>query len=201
MMKKICIQQGRFLLILVLQINLFSFTCAQDPGKQDLLVAPIPELLSSEAGLSAGSTEQWEDLRRGEVLELFREHVYGRVPLSDLSISHRLVFEDREALQGKAIQKEVVVELSMGTESMEIPILIFLPKNKEQAVPLFLGLNFYGNQSIHPDTQISITDSWVRNNEDFGIIDYRATDASRGIRASRWPLEMILSRGYGLATI
>jgi len=200
-MKNKCIHLGRFLLILALQINLFSFTYAQDPGKQDLLVAPIPDLLLSKAGLSVGSAEQWEDIRRGELLELFKEHVYGRVPSSELSISHRLVFEDREALQGKAIQKEVVLELSLGTESMEIPILIFLPKNQVQAVPLFLGLNFYGNQSIHPDPHISITDSWARNNEDFGIIDYRATEASRGIRASRWPVEMILSRGYGLATI
>ncbi len=200
-MKKKCIQKVRLLLILALQISLFSFTSAQDPGKQDLLVAPIPELLRSEAGLSVGSAEQWEEIRRGELLELFREHVYGRVPKSDLSISHRLVFEDREAFQGKAIQKEVVLELSKGRDSLEIPLLIFLPKNQEQVAPLFLGLNFYGNQSIHPDPNISITDSWARNNEEYGIIEYRATDASRGIRASRWPLDMILSRGYGLATI
>ncbi|MCK4992811.1 MAG: acetylxylan esterase, partial [Bacteroidales bacterium] len=201
MMKKNYFQLGRFWLILAIQIILFSFTYAQDPGKQDLLVAPLPELLRSESGLSIGSATQWEDIRRSELLELFREHVYGRVPLSDLSIVHRLVFEDREALHGKAIQKEVVLEVCKGADTLKISVLIFLPKNQDHAVPLFLGLNFYGNQSIHPDPQISITDSWVMKNDEFGIVDHRATEASRGVRYHRWPVELILSRGYGLATI
>ena len=200
-MKKNSFQLGRFWLILAIQVILFSSTYAQDPAEQDVLVAPIPELLISESGQSVGSATQWEDMRRSELLELFREHVYGRVPESDVSIVHRLVYEDREALHGKAIQKEVVLEVRKGADTLEISVLIFLPKNQDQAVPLFLGFNFYGNQSIHPDPQITITDSWVRNNAEFGMVDNRATEASRGVRSSRWPVDLILSRGYGLATI
>lgn len=200
-MKNNNVQLSRFWLILAIQIILFSFTNAQDSAEQDVLVSPLPELLISESGQAMKSATQWEDIRRGELLELFREHVYGRIPSGDLSIVHRLVYEDREALQGRAIQKEVVLEVCKGTDTLEISVLIFLPKNQDHAVPLFLGLNFYGNQSIHPDPQISITDSWVMNNADFGVVDNRATEASRGVRSSRWPVEYILSRGYGLATI
>ncbi len=190
-MKTIGNLHPRLLLILAFQISFLLFTYAQDPADPDLLVAPLPELLKGE----------WEETRRSELLELFRDHVYGRVPESDLSINNRLVFEDREALQGKAIQKEVVLEVCNAEDTLEISMLIFLPKNQGQAVPLFLGLNFNGNHTIHPDPQISLTDSWVRNNQGLGITDNRALEATRGSSSSRWPLELILSRGYGLATI
>jgi hypothetical protein len=40
----------------------------------------------------------------------------------------------------------------------------------------------------------------MRNREEYGVVDHRASEASRGLRASRWPVERILDRGYALAT-
>jgi len=65
-------------------------------------------------------------------------------------------------------------------------------------VPLFVGLNFRGNHAIHPDPNISIPTSWMRPGP--GVVDNRATEEGRGAAASRWPVEMILSHGYGVAT-
>lgn len=193
---------GLLAVALALQIVIHTETYGQEEAEQqDSLVAALPELLVTSAGTAIESSLQWEQLRRPELLELFREHVYGRVPAADVSISQRLVFEDREALKGTAIMKEVELEVRNAKDSLAIAMLIFLPKNMEGPVPLFLGLNFYGNHTIHPDPQISITGSWVRDNVAFGIENNRATEASRGVRASRWPVETILSRGYGLATI
>jgi hypothetical protein len=189
-------------IFLGIQFSLFTVSIAQDhSATQDELVAPLPEILATSSGTVIETAQQWEEERRPEILELFREHVYGRVPDTDVDIRHRLVFEDREALDGRAIMKEVVLEISNGKDTLETGMLIFIPKDLDGPAPLFLGLNFYGNHTIHPDTRISITDSWVRNSAAFGIEDNRATEASRGVRASRWPVEMILSRGYGLATV
>jgi len=68
-------------------------------------------------------------------------------------------------------------------------------------VPTFLTMNFDGNHTIHPDPGISITRSWVRNIKDWGIKNNRANERSRGAKRSRWAIEKILNRGYGLATI
>ncbi|MEK6249871.1 MAG: acetylxylan esterase, partial [Planctomycetales bacterium] len=41
---------------------------------------------------------------------------------------------------------------------------------------------------------------WMHNDSEGGVIDHRASEESRGSKTSRWPVEMILDRGYGLAT-
>jgi len=186
-------------LVLAIQISFIFVAAGQDSGEQ--LVAPLPELLKSEEGIPIESRPKWEEIRRDEILSLFEEHVYGRVPESDMGIDYRLVRENGEALQGKAIMKEVAMEVSTPDDTLAISMLIFLPKKASAPVPLFLGLNFNGNHTIHPDPQITITDSWVRNNKNLGIADNTAAESSRGKSSSRWPVELILSRGYGLATI
>ena len=80
-------------------------------------------------------------------------------------------------------------------------LLVYLPADAKGPVPIFMGLNFNGNHTIDTDTGIRITESWVRNREFPPIKDNQAKEYARGMGASRWPLEMILERGYGLATI
>ena len=80
-------------------------------------------------------------------------------------------------------------------------LLLYLPSRAPGPVPVFLGLNFSGNQTVQPDSGIWLTRSWVRNDSSLGILAHRATDASRGKLAQRWPVPRILSRGYGLATV
>lgn len=190
------------LLILALQTISIQTTFTQNPfTDQENLVAPLPELLMSQEGLTIESAEQWEQVRRPELLELFRAQMYGRVPEASLSIRSRLQFFDGEALNGTAIMKEVALEFAGDKDTLEATLLIFLPGREAGPHPMFLGLNFNGNHTIHPDPRISVTDSWVRNNQDLGILDNRATEASRGSSATRWPVEEILSRGYGLATM
>jgi hypothetical protein len=193
---------GIIFLILALQTIFIHATFAQNsPEDQDALLAPLPELLRSQDGSSIETAGEWEQIRHGELVELFTEQMYGRVPDTPVYIRHRLKFSDEEALKGLARMKEVDLEIVHDSDTLNISLLIFLPADRAGPVPLFLGLNFNGNHCIHPDPQISVTESWVRNNVDLGITDNRATEASRGASASRWPVELILSRGYGLATM
>src|SRR5690606_36751209 len=57
---------------------------------------------------------------------------------------------------------------------------------------------------IHPSTEISICESWMRDRKDWvdagQVVNNRATEASRGNQASRWPVEMIIDAGVALAT-
>lgn len=161
----------------------------------------IPELLVSNSGRVIQNSEEWKNIRRPEILELFNKYVYGRIPDSKLEINFSVTKMYPNALEGKAIKKEVIASFTNGDDTLEMNILIFLPKNINKPVPLFLGMNFYGNHTIHPDTNITITSNYVKNNSEFLITNNRATKLSRGVRANRWPIERILERGYGIATI
>jgi hypothetical protein len=106
-----------------------------------------------------------------------------------------------DALGGKATRKEVSVRFTGKPDGPKMDVLIYLPAEAKRPAPLFLGLNFKGNHAIQPDPAITITDAWVRNDGKLGINHHRTNERARGAAASRWPVEMILARGYGLATI
>lgn len=160
----------------------------------------LPVALEMENGNKISSISQWEEKRRPEILNLFEEKVYGKIP-EDMAISSFEIIEESEnALDNIAIRKQVVLRFKKNNKELEVNILIYLPKGTKKA-PLFLGYNFYGNQSVIGDQAIVLPKSWVRNNKSFGVNDNKATDASRGARANRWAVKKIIAAGYGLATI
>ena len=79
-------------------------------------------------------------------------------------------------------------------------MLLYLPPETAKPVPVFLAPNFGGNHTIHPDPAIRLSTSWMRA-QGAGVVDHRATEASRGTSAGRWAVDKILERGYGLATV
>ena len=81
-------------------------------------------------------------------------------------------------------------------------LLLFQPNGTapEGGWPVFLGLNFFGNASVHPDRAITLPTAWMRKSPPHHIVNHRATEATRGTHASRWQIEMVLKRGYATAT-
>lgn len=183
---------------------LFTLTAAAQPAKvnYDESKVPaytLPELLVTSSGETVDDAEEWESVRRPEILRLFEEHVYGKMPGRPDDLSFEVLSVDENALGGKATRKEVRVHFSKE-KAVYMDLLIFLPNQVEGPAPLFVGLNFYGNHTVHPDPAITIPTSWVPDNEAAGVVDNRATEKGRGFRVNRWPVERILERGYGLAT-
>ena len=78
--------------------------------------------------------------------------------------------------------------------------MVYVPNAADGPVPTFLGLNFSSNASIEDDPTIPLTDKWMRPRSTGGVVDNLATEALRGALSDRWPLKLILNRGYALAT-
>ncbi len=161
----------------------------------------LPELLKSESGVAIKTSEEWRTVRRPEILRLFEEHVFGSLPPQIPRLRTRVRSSVDDAIGGKALRREVTVFFTDDDHGPQMDLLIYTPKSATGPVPAFLGLNFNGNHSIESDPRLHITESWVRNSKELGIEDNRANEKSRGTEASRWSVERIIDRGYGLITI
>ncbi|MBN2316673.1 MAG: hypothetical protein JXM79_22285 [Sedimentisphaerales bacterium] len=160
----------------------------------------LPDPLTMIDGTAVADAQTWTFHRRPEILELFRTYVYGRSPVERPENMSFEVFDlERNALGGSAIRKQVTVYFTGEKEGPKMDILVYLPKNADKPVPTFVLLNFGGNHTVHSDPAIRLSESWMRPGE--GVKDHRANEASRGRSSSRFPIEQILKRGYGLATI
>jgi hypothetical protein len=161
----------------------------------------LPDNLISNENKKITDVNQWEKIRRPEILELFKSEVYGRIPDQDVEVKFKIVDVRKDALDGLAERKQIKIVFSGNEKELSADLLIYLPAERTGAVPLFVGYNFYGNHTINPDPEIWLASSWIRNNSTVNISDNKANEISRGFRTGRWPVHYILSRGYGIANL
>lgn len=133
----------------------------------------LPDPLRRPDGTTVTSPESWAGQRQ-RVLELFREHVYGRSP----GRPDRLWFEVREtnpaALGGKAGLRRIAIHSRVQDREHRFELLLFVPNGAPGKVPVFLLLNNRGREN---------------------------TDPTRENRSPFWPVEDVIARGYGIAAL
>ena len=173
----------------------------EEPNYDEARIPPytLPDPLTGLDGQVVAGPEDWRGKRRPEILRLFAEQMFGKSPTQKIPIRAEIRSIEPRALDGRATRKEIA--LSFGETGPQSDLLIYLPNRRSGPAPLFLGMNFLGNHAIHPDPSISLSRSWIPDWPDRGIIDHRATQAARGTAYSRWPVERILERGFGVATL
>ncbi len=178
-----------------------TLNAQQPPANYDENNIPpytLPDLLLTLKGKPVTTAQEWTDLRRPEILALFEENMYGRIPgsIPIFSVDHI----STEPVFRNAIRKQLTLNFKQNGRELHVGLLMYLPEHS-RAVPVFLGYNFGGNQTVSDDPGIRITDSWVSNNPEAGITDNRANEQSRGNQKERWQVEKILAAGYGLVTL
>lgn len=153
----------------------------------------LPALLNSVAGEPMTSSRQWQDNRQ-HLLSQFADHIYGHTPGNTIAVKSRLIESSGSALNGRATREQVELDV----QGHKITVLIYRPNNVVGPVPAFLALNFRGNHTISQEPEVFLPQSWVPVDEEHGVLSNQATDANRGQRSRRYPLEMIVDRGYAL---
>jgi hypothetical protein len=182
---------------------------ASDPGvkppNHDESKVPaytLPDPLVCEDGTPVRDVLTWRNRRRPELLELFAREVYGRTPAARPKEMHwKVTAVDSRALGGKATRKEITIWFTAEKAGPQMHLLVYQPNGVSGPLPAFLGLNYYGNHSVHSDPGVTLSRAWMRPAPERGIVDHRATEATRGTHASRWDIETVLARGYATATI
>ncbi|MEO6966173.1 MAG: hypothetical protein ABI076_09815 [Acidobacteriaceae bacterium] len=194
-----------FFLFLFLLLTMTA--SAQTAASKSVLPPGLPDVLTMSNGAKITTCAQWK-VRRAQLLKLFTEQEYGVAPPRPKSMRFVVVDDTRDALGGIATRKQVTILLDGTSKGPKLHLLLYIP-NQVKRPPVFLGLNFWGNETINADPGIKISTRWTEitpgistHDPNTGpcLKDHRATAACRGIAADKWPLDTILKRGYAVAT-
>jgi len=127
--------------------------------------------------------------------------IYGKTPAGHTETRATQPLIDAKALKGKAVRKQVTIFFTDRNDGPRMNLLLYLPPGAGK-VPVFLGLNANGNQSVSADPGIEMNEVWSVDPIDPKKLHHlQADDRSRGINAAQWPIEAILAHGFGFATV
>ncbi|MEL7601441.1 MAG: acetylxylan esterase [Proteiniphilum sp.] len=186
------------ILTTVILCLVFASTHAQQNVNYDESQVPayiLPELLKCRNAEMVTTAEQWEKQRRPELMELFASKMYGRTPAGDIDISYEILTDNPDALSGKATSRQVKFTFSNGNKKTEAILLMYIPNMRKGKVPVFVGYNFKGNHS-------TTTDTTILHSPAFRLVKEPShPDWERGNQANRWSYDMIIDRGYAVATM
>ena len=132
----------------------------------------LPDALAASTG-RVRNPAGWAP-RRTEILNLFREHVYGRSPGKPDRLQFETIERNDKALDGTATLERVAVLSTRQDRSHRFELTVFLPHGRSGSAPVFLLLN------NRPVTN---------------------TDPSRREKSGFWPAEQVIAHGYGIAAL
>lgn len=156
------------LLFILISFNSFS----QNYDESKVGEYKLPELLISQEGKIVANSNQWEEIRRPEIIKLFENNVYGQVPKDFDDIQFKVVKEDENAMNGKATLKEVAITVSRSNKSITMNLVMFTPNKVKEAVPMFLVINHRGVKTM---------------------------DVTRQNKDGFWPAEEVIDAGFGIS--
>ena len=160
----------------------------------------LPDLFLGTNGRKIFDSSNWLEIRRSELKRFFEEFIYGISPDEFGRIEFTKTRSEANVFQCLAELKEIEISFRDLPRGPTIHVLLFVPKSVHKPVPAILGLNFFGNHTIHPNSNISIHNQWSATSRYFLLEEILPSIRTRGMDHGRWPIEALLERGYAVAT-
>ena len=132
----------------------------------------LPDPLQGKSGM-VKTPDAWRS-RRTEILNLFRDNVYGRSPGKPQQLKFEPLEKNLRAMDGTATLQRVSIVSRQRGRSHRFEVTLFLPNDRKGPVPVFLLIN---NRAASN------------------------TDPTRKEKSGFWPAEQLIARGYGIAAL
>jgi len=142
----------------------------------------------------------WENVRKPELINYYENYVFGKRPEFKPTVAYSILSVDTISIGGVRMEHtEIQADFKYRGRKMKSYYAKFLPLNIKDPI-VFVGLNFFGNSTL--DTLSTLTQSkhYVMKNSGVKTKGHHVTQESRGTKAYRWPLDLIVGSGCGLIT-
>ena len=87
----------------------------------------LPDLFLSAQGKRVTDAKAWTKTRRPEIVKLFEEFQYGKMPGRPASMTFDVFDKGTPVFNGKAIRKQVAVQFSKDWPDNKMYLVIYLP--------------------------------------------------------------------------
>ncbi len=101
----------------------------------------LPNPLIASDGSAVSSEKAWQSSRRSELLNLFRDQVYGRRPDQKYSVKFEQTAEIKGAFDGAATGRSMTATILIEERSYSFPFVLFVPNNVQGPVPAVIHIN------------------------------------------------------------
>lgn len=154
----------------------------------------LPDPLVMQDGTPVKDAEAWNTKRRPELLELFREHVYGRLPGRPEGMHFEVAEEDSQALDGKATRKKVVIHFSDKPDGPKLTAVSYIPNKRSGPVPMFVGMRLFDRDPPYPVAGRHVTTHDDASDKNVVPPGFEKLPGDKII-------EIILDQGYGITSL
>ncbi len=152
----------------------------------------LPEVLVCADGTRVIKANAWMKKRRPELIKLFEENQFGKMPPPPSAMRFEVFDKGTSAFNGKATRKQVTVYFSKATAEPKMNLLIYLPTAVQKPVPLLLNISFSAPNQLTDDPGVLVGEIWR---------DGKKLKADQPGRFGKMNIEQFMDAGIGFATV
>lgn len=154
----------------------------------------LPDPLKLANGEPVLDAKTWFEKRRPEILKLFEDNQYGRMPKPPANGSFDVFEKGTPAFDGKAVRRQVTLYFSRDKAGPKMDLVLYLPADSKSPVPTLLYAGFSANN-------LAIRDPGVRVGWTFDPARKERIPATPGKFNFSVDVLPVIEKGFGFATV
>jgi hypothetical protein len=153
----------------------------------------LPDPLKLAKGSAVTDAKTWFALRRPEIVRLFEENQYGRMPGRPEDMSFDVFDKGTPAFDGKALRRQITVYFNREKSGPKMELVLYLPRVSNAPVPVLLYAGFSANN-------LAITDPTIKVGTSFDPAKRERVPATPGKFNFGIDVMPVIEEGFGFAT-
>jgi hypothetical protein len=155
----------------------------------------LPDPLKLTSGEPVTSAKMWYEKRRPEMVKLFEEYQFGRMPGRPADMSFEVFDQGTPTFGGKAIRRQITIFFSRDRSGPSADLLLYLPAAAKKRVSVLLNAGFTANN-------LAVNDPGVKQGRIFDPKTNQRIPAVPGkFRFGGIDVLPLIERGFGIATL